>query len=92
MTMGTATMKGKDGVEHLMSERWPKLRERAQNARNPEKLIKVLEEIDDLLFNVEMRVAAQGGGIELRCDADSKSADYESGVVFPEDQEAGSNE
>jgi len=44
-----------------MSERWPQLKKRAQNETQPEKLIAVLEEIDELLFSVEMRIAAQSG-------------------------------
>jgi hypothetical protein len=44
-----------------MSERWPKLKKRVQHERDPQKLIAILEDIDDLLFNVEMRIAAQSG-------------------------------
>lgn len=53
-------MESKRGPEQLMSERWPKLKKRAQHERDPQKLISILEDIDDLLFNVEMRIAAQG--------------------------------
>jgi hypothetical protein len=52
-------MKSKRGPEQLMSERWPKLKKRAQHERDPQKLIAILEDIDDLLFNVEMKIAAQ---------------------------------
>jgi len=50
-------MRKQEMLDQLISKRWPKLKERAQNERNPERLIKILGEIDDLLFNVEMRMA-----------------------------------
>jgi len=49
-----------------MAERWQSLKTRAQNERNAEKLIKLLEEIDDLLFNVEMIVAVEYGQGHMR--------------------------
>ena len=52
-------MTGTKGVERLISERWPKLKKRAQNENDPEKLIAILEEIDNLLSNLEMKIAAQ---------------------------------
>jgi hypothetical protein len=54
-------MRNNKSAEQLMSERWPQLKKRAQNETQPEKLIAVLEEIDELLFSVEMRIAAQSG-------------------------------
>ena len=47
-------MKNKQSLERLISERWPKLKKRAQIENNPEKIVAILEEIDDLLFNLEM--------------------------------------
>ncbi len=38
-------------LELPISQRWPKLKKRAQRETNPEKLILLLEEIEDLLFN-----------------------------------------
>ena len=84
------TMKSKQGLEHLMSERWPKLKKRAQHERNPQKLIAVLEEIDDLLFNLEMRIAAQSGGTASRSDTDSRSIQRESRTVLSGNSEIGS--
>lgn len=54
-------MKRKKRLDLLISERWPKLKKRAQNETSPEKLIPILEEIEDLLFNLEMRLASQYG-------------------------------
>ncbi len=44
-------------IESLISEQWPKLKKRAQNEIDPDKLIAIIEEIDDLLFILEMRFA-----------------------------------
>jgi hypothetical protein len=49
-------MKGEKNVERLIAERWPKLKKRAQIEDDPEKLIAIIEEIDDLLFMLEMRI------------------------------------
>jgi hypothetical protein len=82
-------MKGKQRLEQLMSERWPKLKKRAQHERNPEKLIAILEEVDDLLFILEMRIAAQNGRPHSRDDMDSRSARHESGAILSDDSEIG---
>jgi hypothetical protein len=84
------TMKSKRGLEHLISERWPRLKERAQHERNPQKLIAILEEIDDLLFNLEMRIASQRGRKDSRGDTNSKSFQQEPGAVLSDDAEIGS--
>jgi hypothetical protein len=47
------------GVERLISQRWPKLKKKANDETDPERVIAVLEEIDDFLSNLEMRIAAQ---------------------------------
>jgi hypothetical protein len=62
-------MKSTKRVERLISERWPTLKKRAQNESNPEKLIAVLEEIDDLLFNLETRLGANAKDGNMRLSA-----------------------
>ncbi|MFZ0318856.1 MAG: hypothetical protein WAL56_07005 [Candidatus Sulfotelmatobacter sp.] len=52
-------MKNTKEPELPISERWPELKAQAQSETNPEKLIAILEEIEDLLFNLEMRLASQ---------------------------------
>jgi hypothetical protein len=64
-------MKSAKELERLVLEKWPKLKERAQKERRPEKLIAVLEEIEDLLFNLEMRIAVQGHSPGPAEDGDS---------------------
>jgi hypothetical protein len=54
-------MKNTQRLELVISERWPKLKKKAQRETNPEKLIGILEEIEDLLFNLEMRLASEYG-------------------------------
>jgi hypothetical protein len=61
------------GVERLIAERWPKLKNKAENEKNPEKLIAILEEMDDLLFNLEMRIAAQNESMHSRTNSGSRS-------------------
>jgi hypothetical protein len=82
-------MKNKQGPERLIA-RWPKLKKRAQNEQNPEKLIAILEEIDDLLFSVEMRIAAQIGRTQTRESTDARSVRQESPDVSSDDSEIGS--
>ena len=78
------------GIERLISERWPKLKFRAETEKNPEKLIAILEEIDDLLFNLEMRIASQNE-MRSRGNAESQSDCHESiSDVPPGDSESGS--
>lgn len=58
------SMKRTEKMERLISERWPKLKRKAQHEIDPEKLIPIIEEIDDLLFMLEMRFAyPKAGGI-----------------------------
>jgi hypothetical protein len=83
------TMKNKRALERLMEERWPKLRQKAQYEKNPEKLIAILEEIDDLLFSVEMRIAAQSGRRQARDGTNSRSDRLGSGALPSEDPEIG---
>jgi hypothetical protein len=63
---GLVGMRNNRSVERLISERWPQLKKRAENETLPEKLIAILDEIDDLLFCVEMRIAAQSGLVTRR--------------------------
>jgi hypothetical protein len=84
------TMKNTQAVEWLVSERWPKLKERAENEKDVEKLIAILEEIDDVLFSVEMRVAAESGRARSRDGTDSRSVRRESGATRSDDSEIGS--
>jgi hypothetical protein len=82
-------MKRTKGVERLILERWPKLKYRVENEKNPEKLIAILEEIDDLLFNLEMRIAAQNE-MRSRDNVDSRSDCHKSvSGVRPGDSESG---
>lgn len=64
-------MRNKQTAEQLMSERWPKLKKRAQDETEPEKVVAILEEIDELLFSVEMKIAAQSGRTHPRGGTDS---------------------
>jgi hypothetical protein len=45
-------------LQLLISERWPQLRKRAERENDSEKLIAIVEDIDDLLFILEMRVSS----------------------------------
>jgi hypothetical protein len=88
-------MKTTKGVERLISEHWPKLKQQAQNEDDPEKLIAILEEIDDLLFNLEMRVTARDRNMNSRATTDSRSDSRSASNksvcrVPPDDQEIGS--
>ena len=60
--------------DRLIEKRWPTLKKRAQKERNPVRLITILEEIEDLLFLLEMRIAAHNGSIPVRGAAASRSA------------------
>jgi hypothetical protein len=76
-------------IDQLVSKRWPKLKKRLQNEENPGKLIAILEEIDDLLFIIETRVAGQSTVTNSR-DANSISLHREFSVVPSDDSEIGS--
>jgi hypothetical protein len=49
-------------VERLITERWPKLKQRARTENDPDKLSAIIEEIDDLLFILEMRIVGPKTG------------------------------
>lgn len=74
------------GVERLISQRWPKLKKRAQTENNLEELIAILEEIDDLLSNLEMRIAVRNRNVPSRANAVS-TADFSVCHVLPDDSE-----
>ena len=76
-------MNSKERVERLISEQWPKLKKKAQNETDLERLIAVLEEIDDLLFSLEMTIAAQDRNTHSRADADSRRVSNESFCGIP---------
>jgi hypothetical protein len=85
-------MKNKQELERLMSQRWPKLKQRAQHETNSEKLIAILEEIDDLLFSVEMRIAAQNGRPQTRDRTDARSVHLDFVTHPPMTQKSRANE
>jgi hypothetical protein len=66
-------MKTITALEQHVSEQWPKLKQKAQNERSLEKLIGILEEIDDLLFKLELRIAVEGGNMRFRNGAESRT-------------------
>ena len=76
-------------IDQLVSKRWPKLKKKLQNEENPGKLIAILEEIDDLLFIIETRVAGQSTVTNSR-DANSISLHREFSVAPSDDSEIGS--
>ena len=82
-------MTNQEELERLLTGRWPKLKKRAQHEENPEKLIAILEEIDDLLFIIETRVAGQSTVTNSR-DANSISLHREFSVAPSDDSEIGS--
>ena len=53
-------MKNQKRIEKLILERWPKLRKLMQTTVDCQKLIAILDEIDELLAVLEVRIAAQG--------------------------------
>ena len=52
-------MKNTEGIDQLICRRWPELKKKAQNEDNPDKLMAIVEEIDALLFIIEMRIAGR---------------------------------
>lgn len=61
-------------VDQLISKRWSKLKQKAQNENDPERLISVLEEIDDLLSNLELRIATEKAHARATTNATSDRA------------------
>jgi hypothetical protein len=57
----------------LISNRWLSLKRKAQTERNPEMLVAILHEIDDLLADLEQRIAVQDEKLCLTSDAASRT-------------------
>ena len=74
----------------LVSERWPKLKKQVQDERNPEKLIALVKAIEELLFNLEMRIAARSGRALSWDETDSRSDQNQSTAFLSDDSEIGS--
>ncbi len=49
-------MKANKNIDRLISKSWPELKKKAQSEQDLEKLMALLVEIDELLFNLEMKV------------------------------------
>ncbi len=64
-------MNNQKRMEKLVSE-WPGLKKRAQNEDDPENLIAIIEEIDELLCVLEVRMAAQDASEDLNTADHSK--------------------
>lgn len=82
-------MKNTEGIDQLIRRRWPQLKAKVQNEENPDKLIAILEEIDDLLFMIETRIAGQSRPTSAT-ETNSRSLQRELGIVPSDDQEIGS--
>jgi hypothetical protein len=65
-------MKNDPILARLISEEWPTLKKRAENETNVEKLIAVVNEIDDFLLRLEARVATSDKD-RLKADVESKT-------------------
>jgi len=78
-----------EGIDQLISRKWPELKAKAQNEENPDKLMAIVEEIDDLLFLIEMRIACQRRPIRAT-ETNSRSLQRELSVVPSDNSEIGS--
>lgn len=77
----------------LTSQRWSNLKRSAQRERDPEKLIAILGEIDDLLADLEKKIAAADRESSSRPDVESRSDGEESAcAVYRGNEESGANE
>jgi len=65
-------MKSAERVSDLISIQWPRLEKRARGERNLKRLIAVFEQMENLLFNVEMISATRNAN--THSEADSRSA------------------
>jgi hypothetical protein len=66
-------MKNESRVERLISEQWPKIRKRAQNENDLDRLTAIVEDIDDLLSILEMRVLGLTQGTRIQRSKEFKS-------------------
>jgi hypothetical protein len=55
-------MRSAKKTDCLISERWPELKRRAENESDPAKLITIIQEIDDLLFMLDLKFGATKTG------------------------------
>lgn len=78
-----------EGIDKLISTKWPELKKKAQNEGDPDKLIAILEEIDDLLFIIELRIAGQSRPTRAT-ERDLRSLQRELSSVPSDDSEIGS--
>ena len=78
-----------EGIDQLICRKWPELKKRAQNEETSDKLIAILEEIDDLLFTIEMRIAGQSRPMRAT-ETDTRSFQRELSIVPSDDSEIGS--
>lgn len=66
-------MQSQQGPKQLISGRWQELKKSAQNETDPDKLIAIIEEIDDLLFILERITGSRTGNISSKTNTDSGS-------------------
>ena len=59
-------------IDRLISKRWPALKKKAQSEQDLERLMALLVEIDELVFNVEMKVRVKDdAGFNARAESQS---------------------
>lgn len=52
-------MKNDNTIETIILGRWPQLKKKAQNEGDADKLIAIIEDIDELLSDLELKIEAQ---------------------------------
>ena len=78
-------------AERVISERWPELKQRALHEQDVEKLIPILEEIENFLVALESIVTAAKGGEEFSdFGADARSDGYFEHAAPEDNEEIGS--
>jgi hypothetical protein len=66
-------MKSTPKFETVISNRWSRLKKKALDESDPDKLIVILEEVNDLLFTLEMRINAHCEKSDSRVNARSRT-------------------
>ena len=66
-------MKSTPKFETVISNRWSRLEKKALDESDPDKLIAILEEVNDLLFTLEMRINAHYEKSDSRVNARSRT-------------------
>lgn len=66
-------------VERLITERWPDLKQRAEKETDYDTLIAILGEIDEVLFILEQRIAANDHALAM-CDGSDPTSDRQEHV------------